>query len=238
MFSYFRWWTRYRLSLFRPFRGWWLKERWYDLKNLIHFLKHGITERDTWNIYSMLTTKFLKASHWLAQPGNGHGYPAGLEGSQTVASIDPTAYDNDATPSPEFLQWKEILHKMRFAHFYIQFIEEDEFSWMINSRKDRKNCYKWARKHYKYLSDFLTWRFFLQMYTNESFKYTTKMLFIEEPGKDYGEIKFEDSLTATGEVVDLPIGIKYPHVEIAKKQFPEYEEGMELFKKYYKSLWD
>lgn len=179
-------------------------------------------------------------------PDGIHGFP----GTAIVLDDGIPDFDKDGMPveydeargNLAFAKWKEIIHKIRFAHFYMQFIQEDEFSWMIDTPQERVYARHWALRKYSYVKEFLTEEFFNTMYDDESLKYESKMH--SEPCEDenhegMGQLIFTDLNKETGEVVkDLPFETKYPNYRIMKELKPQFEEGMDLWRKWYQSLWD
>ena len=187
-----------------------------------------------------MTDIFLKATDWLEE--GSHGYP-GMLAMLDDGIADDEPYDEARDDPREKLavaKWKEIIHKIRFAHFYMAFIQEDEFFWMIDDVKDREYARRWALKKYKYVKEFLTEEFFNTMYDDESLKYETKMDMIDVPGKDYGQIKFHTIYKPTGEDLEERVSsdVTHPQWRIAKELKPQFDEGMELWKRWYQALWD
>lgn len=240
------WWLRYRFKPALPHLDssyWWRDTLIYNPKNFFFRLRYGFDRWARWGIDTYLTDQFLKISYWMGQHTHGrpcdilsdgetHEYTYDDKGECSQADKD---YDERALKA-----WANTIRKIRFSHFYMKFIQEDEFGWMIENREDRKNAFLWARKKYWYVREFITWRWWLQMYTTESLRYDSKMNFSEiDPETMLGSITFTDTDKKTGMVVeDLPLEVKYPHHKLAGELKPQFEEGLNLFRKYYQNLWD
>lgn len=225
--SYFLWYLKYRIRLSNIFTKFWWKDRFYNIKDSFFYLKYKIPKYTIWGISPYISEQILKTLWWMGK--ETHGYP------------------NDFADLPEIEAsriWSEIIHKIRFAHFYVNFIIEDPFGWMIESVEDRTNCLTWAKKKFWYAEDFLTAEFFENMFTNESLKYTLNMNFHEKEKADpvcpkgTKFITIETIEKATGKVVEIDSSITHPARKIEQDLLLEYEEGMNLFSKYYQNLWD
>ncbi len=245
MKSYFAWWFKCRVQgkfWFHPFSAsWWKDAVWYNIKNFFFFIVYKYPRWAQWSIPGHLSDTFLKATAWML-PDGLHSYP-GVEnvledGIPDFVDGMPVEYDEERN-NKAFAKWKEIIHKMRFAHFYMQFIQEDEFGWMINNVQEREYARRWALKKYAHVKEFLTEEYFNSMYTDESLKYASKMDMDKEVEGGGHQIIFIDTNKETGEVVkDLPFETKYPHYKMAKEMEPQFKEGMDLWRKWYQSLWD
>ena len=240
--SFFSWWLNYRFRVPRFWRPcWWKDAFWYNVRRFFFFIFNRRPLWSDWEVPAYLTDQFLKATAWMEE--GIHGYPgdeAMLEDGIPEHIVEGE-YD-ETRSNRAFAKWKEIIHKMRFAHFYMSFIEDDKFGWMIDNVGERKHCRQWALRKYPYIKEFLTEEYFNTMYDDESLKYSVEMVFgPPAPGKESSKvITFVERVKATGEVVEggAPSEVLYPHWRIAKELEPQFNEGMDLFRKWYQALWD
>jgi hypothetical protein len=244
--SYFSWWYKNRFlgtGMIPRFWNlfWWKNSFWYGIRRFFFFIVNQYPIWAQWEIPSYLSTIFLKATAWMLPDGTS-GFP-GLERMLEDGIPESSPYikeRDDARMEKAVAKWKEIIHKIRFAHFYMEFIQDDQFGWMIHNSKDREYCRRWAIKKYPHVKEFLTEEFFNTMYTDESLRYESNMNFVPlSDGPGGSRIEFTDTLKETGEVIkDLPIETSYPHLKITKDMEPQFNEGMDLFRKWYQALWD
>jgi len=221
--KYFKWWFKY-IFIGSPilFSSYWFKNTFiYKPREFVFKLIYGIPKEAYWGLSSYISEVYLKGSYHM----NKHlsGYPANLSEQE---KFDPDTDDSN------FEKWKEILQKIRFSHFYYVFIMNESFSWMINNVEQRNFCKDWARKKYFYVAEFLTDEYWETMFTDKSLDYETTM--------DYNsdQVEFITINKITKEVVDISYDEQYPYNKVIKDMLPKYDEGMELFKKYYLNLWD
>jgi len=214
---------------------------WRVLFHRIAFhLKYGFSKLLTWNIPRHLSEEFLKVSYWMEDKIDV--YPASLSQEfslKTVYSmISLPLYQDDYAPNVYLRLWKSFIYKMRFAHFYLNYIENDNFSHLINSKSDKDYCKKWAKKKYWYLSDFLTDEWWDKFFPEEKIKYEFKWDYIpvDETKEDF-MLDFYLMDKKTKEIIK-PVPEWYKtNAKMCKEYSPQYEEGLNLFKKYYLSLW-
>lgn len=234
--SYFLWWIKYRGKAVIP-RIWslfWWKntiKNYFGLRDLVFFIFHGFKAWERWDVYSGVATYFLKISYWMSN--NTMGIPSSfLENT----SSDPE--ENNLFYNSRKQEWMKIINKIRFSFFYVNFIVNDYFSWMINSNEDKKNCLRWARKKFWYMQEFLTDDWWNSMYTPESFMYTTKLTTDEKDSSTF-TCTVDVIHKNTKEVVNnVPPEIICPHLKLLEDLKDQYIEGLDLFKQYYLDLWD
>jgi len=226
--SYLKWWFKYRPSVF------WFSIRdafkypKHSLRNLITFFSNdGVRHSDAWSPYSALSEKFLRMTKTFRQ--KVHGYP-GIESDSNCDTYE---------------HWQDTIKKIRLAHFWIWWQDNDP-AWMIESSEDRKNVYLWLKKKYPFAAEFITPRFLKKWHTDVHLEWNLEIDWNEvedltvEGTYYHSDFKFVNK--KTGEIfpcvnaLDEPEG--WGHKEIDQEMEQKYQEGMTLFHKYYRNLWD
>ena len=210
------------------------RKLWNDIKDFpkdFSFkLRHGIDRWEWWGPNTSIATHALKTLWGMRNP---QGYPVKLMKDEEWGEDLSDDVDKEYSK-----RWKDIIHSIRFAFFYYNFIDEEPFSWMIDSPEDREYCCAWAVKKYWYAADFLTKEFFEQMYPDSIFRYKSKMVTLPSEDGLTQQITFKTIDKSTGEEVHIPHNEQYPHHAIAEQLRPDFDKGLQLFKDYFLSLWD
>lgn len=223
--SYIKWFFRYRIA---P------AFTWYTIANapkaFVRFCKNlwsfwtnnGVRADAWWDITSMVSEKFLRASKGFIAKSNG--YP-GKEG-------DP------ASNTPE--AWAQTVHEMRFAHFWLLFGRDMmmfSWEWTSPTLEARKNTYLWAKRKYWWASEFITPRFIAHMVPLARLQWNTVLNFSDTDSAGLHSLDFTYVNKTTGEiVVDQPEG--FDDKAYAATCEARHVKGMALFASHYQSLWD
>lgn len=196
-------------------------------------INNGFERHDRLAPHYKTSSDFLKLTYWLV--------PALKEKSARVGIPYSIFVDKETQKELPFDKAVElyisVIEKVRFAHFYLLYIEDEQFGYLINDRTERKAAFVHLLKKHPYLKDLMTWKLFLSMYTNESLKYTIKMT-SEKMDNGHYSCDFFTINKKTKEVVDLPREITNPEEKVAKDLLYKYEEGIKLYFEHYRSFGD
>lgn len=204
------------------------------------FKDHGISLEEKYSCDFYIATYVLKCLYWISKKTCGYPFLAGIKKDVNAIEEKENYYNDEDEYDSEksYKNWHEILNKIRFAFFYANFIEIDEFSYIIDSKEERDYCYRWAQKKYWYAADFLTKDFFEKAYNDASLNFEIKTKFIETEDKNLLELDVKTLDKETKKEVNPSFEEKFPLAKMQKELLPQYEEGMKLFVKYFQSLGD
>jgi hypothetical protein len=209
--GYLQWWLKYRPgALWRAFTDFIFDNGFKKLYTFL--LNDGVRYSDSWSMDSALSRKFLIMSYEFGKKTNG--YPS------NISTIE---------------EWQDIISKIRFAHFWV--LQEEIFNaWMIESQEERFYFWIWTRKVYPWCKDFLSWRFFKNMISDEHCDYDISIEKIKEKDEDLYEMKFVYKNRISGRMSNNPPK-NYNSYDFQAECEKKYNDGMELFVKYYRNLW-
>ena len=94
-------------------------------------------------------------------------------------------------------------------------------------------------RKYPYIRDLLTWDLWCEMFTDFSINldydlHSTKL----EDGSGLSQVHIDVIDRNTKKVVEAAIEVTNPRFKVIKDLKPQFDLGMENFKKYYQNLWD
>ena len=211
--SYLRWWLKYRIPAIKFEVASFLKRPKRHLKNLFTFLTNdGVRSSDCWSTCYALSLKFLRMTYEFTR--YSIGWPSSI-------------------PTPE--AWAAIVTEMRFAHFWIVW-EEFDASWMVESIEELSHAYRWMKKKYFWIAEFITLDFW-KKWNTEQYGWALESTLRPIEGSKNSSIEFSWRNRKTGETVtEKPSVLNTDELRASLQE--RADKGWELFSKYYKDLWD
>lgn len=222
--DYLKW--RWRVRGFHLSR-FYFKDIWYDMIDFFKksLISHGISTSEIYNPDYAIAEYALKVLHWMSKGTSG---------------VPSNIYDeNNENEEESWKKWSEIINRIRFSFFYFLFIQDDRLGYKISKPEDKEFCRKWSCKKYWYVKDFLTKEFFEEAYPDEMFNYDSKI--VTEEVKDRTDVVGIKIITfdkRTNQQVDVSSEVTNSIYKMEIEKRSQYEEGLQLFAKYFGSLWD
>jgi hypothetical protein len=229
--GFIKWWMK---NFFYPrkfFRAYFWKDVYhYGIRSQIHaWTNGGVHFRHYWSPSTVCSEMYLKITRNYIKNCRGTSVDFFKEDPSSNSGFD----DSEQGSIDARLLQRKTFRKVRFAHFFTLFIQDDKFSYYINNEEERRYCFLWARKKYWWANDFITWKWWCQMYTDESIHVGTKMTWVKIPDSENYTLETDTTDRRTGESIDENLDAEYPHLVLSRKYQADFEEGMRLYAKHY-----